>query len=270
MEVVSRLGDWFADRGVEVRFDEETSRATGRSDGIRREAPPEDTDLLIVAGGDGTLLHMARSAAPRGIPILGVNLGSLGFLTELHPDEVFPELEKLIEGRYTVEERRTLRCRLCRNGETISEHSALNDVVVTKSALARMITMDVLVDGEQVATYTSDGMIVATPTGSTAYSLSAGGPILDPRMSAVLVTPICPHTMSYRPLVLPGEVEVAVHLRTATHEAVFLTLDGQVGFPLEHQDVLRIDIHPTPVRLVRLTGRSFFQVLRRKLRWGER
>ena len=152
----------------------------------------------------------------------------------------------------------------------MGEYSALNDVVITKSALARMITMDVLVDEEKVATYTSDGMIVATPTGSTAYSLSAGGPILDPRMSAVLVTPICPHTMAYRPLVVPGEVEVAVHLRTATHEAVFLTLDGQVGFPLEHQDVLRIDIHPTPVRLVRLADRSFFEVLRRKLRWGER
>ena len=270
VRLAGELGAWLGERGVEVRFDSETSRALGLGDGIRREAPPRDADLLVVAGGDGTLLYMARAAAPLGIPILGVNLGSLGFLTELQPDELYPRLENVLRGEYTVEERRTLRCRLLRSDRQLSEHTALNDVVITKSALARMIQMDVLVDGQSVASYTSDGMIVATPTGSTAYSLSAGGPILDPRMSAVLITPICPHTMTYRPLVVPGDVKVEVRLRTATHEAVFLTLDGQVGFPLDHQDVLQVDIHPTPVRLVRTAGRGFFEVLRRKLRWGER
>jgi NAD+ kinase len=263
------LGDWLGARGVEVRHDIETARALGLGDGISRSALPPDTDLVIVVGGDGTLLSVARSAVPLGIPILGVNLGSLGFLTELQPDEVFTGLEAVLGGAYTIEERQALRVRHLRGGCEQQVYALLNDAVITKSALARMITIETRVDGEPVATYTSDGLIVSTPTGSTAYSLSAGGPILDPRMHAFVIAPICPHTMTYRPLVVPGTVTVGLSLRDSG-EAVYLTLDGQIGFPFDADDALEIDAYPTPARLVRVANRSFFEVLRRKLRSGAR
>lgn len=268
--LVERLASWLEARGIRVRFTRRTSEAIGRVGGVRRARIPKDTDLLIVAGGDGTLLALSRTAAPRGIPILGINLGSLGFLTELQPDEMFEDLERVMEGHYEVEERRTLRVRLFRGRRKLREHGALNDVVLGKSALARMINLEVRVDGERVASYTSDGLIIATPTGSTAYSLSAGGPVIDPRVRAFIVTPICPHTMSYRPLVIPDSVEVEARLRNDTREDVYVTLDGQIGYPLAESDAIRVDDRLPPVRLVRISGRSFFEVLRRKLRWGVR
>jgi len=212
---------------------------------------------------------VARAAAPLDVPILGINFGSLGFLTELQPAEALAGVQAVIEGRYTVEERQTLRVRYSTVGHSEREYALLNDVVVTKSALARMVIIDVRVDGEDVATYTSDGLIVATPTGSTAYNLSAGGPILDPRMSAFVLSPICPHTMTYRPLVVPDDVTIDISLRSPDEE-VYLTLDGQIGFPFLADDRLIIDNHPHPVRLVRVSGLGFFEILRRKLRWGER
>jgi NAD+ kinase len=267
--ITAELADWLTQRGVEVIFDSETARALDRENSPTRKRVPPDVDLAIVAGGDGTLLSIARSATPHEIPILGVNFGSLGFLTELQPDEVFEGLEDLLAGRYTVEERQTLRVRLQRKAEREREYAVLNDAVVTKSALARMVTIGVRVDAQHVATYTSDGLIVASPTGSTAYSLSAGGPILDPRMRAFVIAPICPHTMNHRPLVVPGEVCIEVSLHDDDEE-VYLTLDGQIGFPFSAADRLVVDTHPHPVRLVRVSGLSFFEVLRRKLRWGER
>lgn len=269
-ELASTLGSWLETRGVQVRYDRNTARAIGTGKDKGCDKPPRNTDLVLVAGGDGTLLYAARSATPMGLPILGVNLGSMGFLTELQPDDMYPDLEKILAGDYTIEERCTLTFRLFRERKKVSEHVVLNDVVITKSALARMITLDIRVNGELVATCTSDGLIVSTPTGSTAYSLSAGGPILDPSMSAILVTPICPHTMTYRPLVVPGTAEVRVSLDDSIDEAVYLTLDGQVGFPMENGDDLRICRGKRKVRLARVTGISFFEVLRRKLRWGVR
>ena len=215
------------------------------------------------------MLSVARTAAPQGVPILGINLGSLGFLTELQPDEALDGLSAALDGNYAVEERHTLRVRLLRAGNVACEFALLNDAVITKSALARMIVIEVHIDDERVATYTSDGLIVSTPTGSTAYNLSAGGPILDPRMRAFVIAPICPHTMTYRPLVVPGSVVVRLTLHS-TDEAVYTTLDGQIGFPFENDDCLRIDEHPNPVRLVRVAGHPFFAILQRKLRWGER
>ncbi len=268
-----RLADevarWLAARGVVGLLEARTAEAVGRGAGVPLDALPDDLDLVVVAGGDGTLLGVARVAIPRGLPILGVNLGSLGFLTELQPDEVFRGLDATLDGRFEIEERVALRVRPTRRGEADAEYAVLNDAVITKTALARMITLDARVDGAPVATYTADGLIVATPTGSTAYNLSAGGPILDPRMAAIVIAPICPHAMSYRPLVVPGSVVVEVVLRS-DGEAVYLTLDGQIGFPLGVDDSVRIDRHPHPVRLVRTAPRSFFDVLRRKLRWGER
>jgi NAD+ kinase len=268
-QLVSELGSWLEKRGIRVRLDQETSEALGRRKGSARGALPRAVDLVIAAGGDGTLLSVARSAAPRGIPVLGINFGSLGFLTELNPEELFDGLDELVRGDYDVEERPLLRVRYRRNRKTLKEYPVLNDAVVTKTALARMIELDVLIDRTKVVSYTSDGLIISTPTGSTAYNLSAGGPILDPRLHAFVITPICPHSMTYRPVVVPGTVKVEVVLRNTTEE-VYLTLDGQIGFPMKGGDSMVVDEHPNPVRLVRLTGRSFFQVLRGKLGWGER
>lgn len=269
VRIVQELAEWLEQRQIDVQFDEETAAALGRKNGFPRGHLPSDVDLAIVAGGDGTLLSMARAAAPPGIPLLGINFGSLGFLTELQPTEWLSGVEAVIEGRFSIEERRTLRVRHANRDGSVSEYAALNDAVITKSALARMIGIQVQVDGAEVATYTSDGLIVATPTGSTAYNLSAGGPILDPRMAAFVISPICPHTMTYRPLVVPDSVTIEVSLLNADEE-VFLTLDGQIGFPLLADDRLTIDHHPTPVRLVRIAKLDFFEILRRKLRWGER
>jgi NAD+ kinase len=252
-----------------VLHERETARALDRRDGVPLDGLPGNVDLAIVAGGDGTLLSVARMAAPLGLPILGVNLGSLGFLTELQPDELMSGLQSVLDGDYEIEERQTLRVRHVRRGRVLSEHALLNDAVISKSALARMINIDLRVDGELVTRYTSDGLIVSTPTGSTAYSLSAGGPILDPRMRAFVVAPLCPHSMTYRPLVMPGTVRVEVALSSAGEE-VYLTLDGQLGFPMGDDDSMIVDDHPNPARLVRVAGRTFFEVLRRKLRWGTR
>lgn len=267
--IAGELGRWLSERKIDVLYETEVARALGRESGTSRGRIPPDVDLVVVAGGDGTLLSVARSAAPQSIPILGINLGSLGFLTELQPDEVYDGLEAVLAGRFVIEERQTLRARHLRGNLPQKEYALLNDAVITKSALARMIDIALRIDGVDVVTYTSDGLIVSTPTGSTAYNLSAGGPILDPRMSAFVINPICPHTMTNRPLVVPGSVTIEVSLRSSG-EAVYLTLDGQIGFPLETDDRLLIDNHPSPLRQVRVAGRGFFEVLRRKLRWGER
>ncbi len=267
--IASELGAWLHARGLQVRFDEETARALGRKDGIRPDTLPAGTDLVIVAGGDGTLLSAARIAGPSGIPILGVNFGGLGFMTELQPEELYSALERVLKGEYTIEEREALRVRFRRGRKVLAEYALLNDAVVTKTALARMLVIELRIDAELVATYTSDGLIIATPTGSTAYNLSAGGPILDPRMSAFVIAPICPHTMSYRPLVVPGSVRIEATLRSLTEEA-YLTLDGQVGFPMKQLDAIVVDRHPRSVRLMRVARRGFFEILRRKLHWGGR
>jgi len=267
--IAFELGSWLRARDVAVRFDELTAKALGLKDGIRADTLPAGTDLVIVAGGDGTLLSAARLAGPLGIPILGVNFGGLGFMTELQPEELYTALERLFRGDYEIEEREALRVRFRRGRKVLGEFALLNDAVVTKTALARMLVIELRVDTELVATYTSDGLIIATPTGSTAYNLSAGGPILDPRMSAFVIAPICPHTMSYRPLVVPGGVRIEVTLRSLTEEA-YLTLDGQVGFPMKQLDTIVVDRHPRSVRLIRVAHRGFFEVLQRKLHWGDR
>jgi len=286
VEVVAKVGPpaatriagdliaWLQRRGIRVHS--EVREPTPMGSGESAEPSPtivDGVDLVIVAGGDGTFLAAARSAAPRGIPVLGVNLGSLGFLAELNPDELFAGLDSVLEGRYTIEERQLLRVRQLRNGAPGEEHAVVNDAVLSKSALARMIRIRVEVDGDHVATYTSDGLIVATATGSTAYALSAGGPILDPRVNAFVLAPICPHTMTYRPLVVPGTVTIDVSMRDLDDNPdteVYLTLDGQLGSPFTEIDRLIVDSHPRPLRLVRVSGRGFFEVLRRKLRWGAR
>ena len=229
---------------------------------------PGLVDLLVVLGGDGTLLSMARAIGDLGVPILGVNLGGLGFLTATTLDEMRPALEAVMAGRMATEERMLLAARLVRGGHTIGEYSALNDVGITKSAMSRIVDLSVSVGGRHATAYRADGLIISTPTGSTAYNLSTGGPILFPTMDAVVLTPIAPHTLSNRPIVIPGAERIEVTL--LDDQDVMLTMDGQVGVPLRARDTVEVEKAAARIRLLRFPKKDFFSVLRTKLKWGER
>ena len=265
LPAVRRVARLIERLGAAVVFDERTARALGKKASGRSTA----ADLCVVVGGDGTLLSAARSNAGRPRPILGINLGGLGFMTETPPEEAASVLKAVLEGRYSVSQRMTLDVTLLRRRRTVARQTVLNDVVITKSALARIIDLAVSIDRQMLTVYRSDGLIVSTPTGSTAYSLSAGGPIIHPEMAALLIAPICPHTLSMRPLVVPASSRVEVTLRTGDSE-VYLTLDGQVGHPLRAGDRVRVRRGQAPVLMVRSRHRTYFEVLRHKLRWGVR
>ena len=232
----------------------------------RRQELPAQSDLLVVLGGDGTLLSMARAVGELGIPIVGVNLGDLGFLAATTLDEMIPALDALLRGEMVIEERMLLATRIRRDGQVVGRWLALNDTVITKAAMSRIINLSVSIDGQHAILYRADGLIVSTPTGSTAYSLSAGGPILYPTLDGIVLTPICSHTLTNRPIVVPGGHDVQVTLLAS--QEVMLTIDGQVGFGLREHDVVEVGRAPAAVRLVRF--KDFFSVLRTKLKWGER
>jgi NAD+ kinase len=221
----------------------------------------------VVLGGDGTLLSVARQLG-NGTPILGVNLGTLGFLTEIPRSQLYPSLVRVFSGRFRIEDRLLLQVTLTRQGEEVGRYQVLNDAVINKSALARIIELTVSVDGDLLANYRSDGLIISTPTGSTAYNLSAGGPILNPMLPVVALTPICAHSLTQRPIVLPEESTIDVTLDTPREE-VFLTLDGQEGTGMEQGDSIRVRSSAERVRLVKTGGRTFYEGLRDKLHWGE-
>jgi len=254
--------------GIEAVIDEESAQPLGRESDISRSSLAGKTDLVVVLGGDGTLLSVTRGELGT-TPILGINLGTLGFLTENSVDNLFPMLHMAIEGKSPVESRERLEVQVDSPGKPKVMRRALNDVVINKSALARMILLSVHVDGEFLSRFRADGLIVATPTGSTAYNLSAGGPIIYPTVQVVLITPICPHTLTNRPIALPLSSEIEIRLESRSEE-VYLTLDGQEGFPLASTDLLRIRQCPEPVRLLTDPGRSYFHILHRKLKWGQR
>jgi NAD+ kinase len=229
---------------------------------------PKSVDLLVTLGGDGALLGGARWAGPAGTPVLGVNLGRLGFLTAVTLEEMEDALARIVAGDFVLDTRMALEVRSAHGGGGSDFYYALNGAVLGKGGLGRMVPVRVWVDEEEVGLYRADGVIVATPTGSTAYSLSAGGPILDPRQDAIIVTPICPHTMAVRPLVLAPGSEITVEV-TSLSEEIILTIDGQVGATLKPGDRVTARKSDHPVRLVRLPGQSFFSLLRRKLKWGD-
>lgn len=226
-------------------------------------------DLIVVMGGDGTLIHAARLLAGKPTPILGVNLGSLGFMTEIPKGELFGAMEDVLAGRFQLDKRMKLSCRLWRNNKLIVEDEVLNDIVINKGALARIADHEMSIDGEYVTTYKSDGVIVSTPTGSTAYALSAGGPIVHPATDAVLVSPICPHALTQRAIVVPSNRQITLALRTEVVD-VFLTIDGQTGHPLQTGDRLEVARSANSVMLIRNPQMGYFSILRQKLHWGER
>ena len=268
-DLIRDLEKWLADRKLDVLPDAEAGRWT-RASGLRREDVAARADLMVVLGGDGTLLSVARTLAKREAPILSVNLGTLGYLAEIAPEDLFPTLECVLEGRFRIEERMRFDVAVERGGEQLGSFTALNDAVIASTALSRMVYLQTYADGAEVTTYHGDGLIVATPTGSTAYSLSAGGPLLLSTADAIVLTPISPHALTQRPLVLPGACTVEVHVLDRRGGGVQLTVDGQVGRALDAGDVVRVQRAPTPTRLLVPPDRNRFQVMRTKLRWGER
>jgi NAD+ kinase len=267
--IVPKLVQWLNAHGVQARLDEEAGAYLGRDDGMPRSEVPEGTQLVIVLGGDGTLLSAARAVAGREIPIFPVNLGGLGFLTAITLDQLYPELERALKGEQRVVPRRMLHGDLVRDGKIVKSYEALNDVVIAKTQIARMIDLDAYVDAQFVSTFKADGLIIATPTGSTAYSLSAGGPIVFPAVPALCITPVCPHTLTNRPVLVPETSVIEIICRASHHEA-YLTVDGQVGEPMMNEDRLVCKSSAHRVHLVRPPKMFFFDVLRQKLKWGER
>lgn len=256
-------------RGMSIAFDESSAPALSRKGDrtLSRAELGKDTDLIITFGGDGTLLSVARYA-PDGVPIIGVNMGTLGFLTEIRVEEFEDVLEKVLAGDFRAQARVTFDVSVSREGREQKRSRVLNDAVLNKSALARMIEMRINVNGNFLSTFRADGLIVATPTGSTAYNLSAGGPIIYPTMEAVVITPICPHMLSNRPIVLPDHLGIEIGIETENQET-FLTLDGQEGFPITREDRVTVTKSPRSVLLVSSPDKSYFDVLRTKLKWGE-
>ncbi len=267
--VVKNLTDWCAARQIGVLCDNATAAIAGRSDGLERKQLVAQSDLLVVLGGDGTLLAMARDMDSHAVPILAVNFGSLGFLTEITLEETFQTLESVLAGNASSQNRMMIDVAVLREGGCLAQYHALNDAVLTKGALARIIDIDVKIDNNFVATYKADGLIVSTPTGSTAYALSAGGPIVYPTLDAMLVTPIASHTLTFRALVVPDKVTVEMSLN-ATQESVYLTVDGQVGLALKGDDRIQVRKSAVALELIESSNKNFFDILRRKLKWGER
>lgn len=266
-EVLRSLLPWLRRRAA-VLMDKDTAATVDDTSCLSRSKVVESVELVLILGGDGTFLSVARLVGDQGIPILGVNLGSLGFLTEITLEELYPTLERVLAGDYRVEERLMLAASVMRGSQEIARSLALNDAVINKGALARIIDLETRIDRQYVTTFRADGLIVATPTGSTAYSLAAGGPIVYPTMEALILSPICPHTLTNRPLVLAADCVLEITLKTPS-ENVMVTLDGQVGVPIEHGDTLRVCRARNRTRIVQPHYKDYYRILRTKLKWGE-
>jgi len=268
--ILGPLTRWLDRKRIRWVVDVQTARLLSKpSMGLPRPDLAAASDLILVVGGDGTLLSVAREIGAKRTPILGVNLGSLGFLTEIPIEELYTALQGVLAGRSSIAQRTRLEVTILHNGRKVARHDVLNDVVVAKSAIARILDISVAINDRFATAFQADGLIVCTPTGSTAYSLSAGGPIVDPAVAAMILSPICPHTLSNRPIVTRIENRVEIAL-ARNHGEVYVTLDGQVGIPFTTGDTLRIRRSPHPVRMIRFPQHDYFGVLRQKLRWGGR
>jgi NAD+ kinase len=266
--ILPALLGWFHQHQYQVVVDRETApHAPGIELVEREQMSSRRLDFVVVLGGDGTLLAAARSVAKRGVPVLGVNLGSLGFLTEVPLDELYPTLEGIDAGHYSVETRAMVHCEVMREGSGVATFDALNDVVVGKATISRLNYCDVYIDGEFVSSYKTDSLIVSSPTGSTAYSLSAGGPIVMPTVAALVVTPVAAHSLTHRPLVVPSTSKIEIAISTGPEQG-YLSIDGQIGMPMHDGDRIVCSKSQYDVKLLRIRG-TFFDVLRTKLKWGQ-
>lgn len=273
--LVRNLIEWLQPKKIEVYIEEGMGNlftphpSAKKLYFVEKKEIPSHVEMIIVLGGDGTLLSVARLVEDRDVPILGVNLGGLGFLTEITLEELYRVLDRVVQGDFVTDERVVLNAAVIRRGERLAEFVVLNDAVINKGALARIIDLETTINGEDLTTFKSDGLIISTPTGSTAYSLSAGGPIVYPSLHCIVITPICPHTLTNRPIVIPDDVEIRASLKTKQQE-VILTLDGQQGFSLEFDDIVEVRKAGGRILLIKSPYRHYFEVLREKLKWGER
>lgn len=267
--VAREVAAWLQERKIEVFFEQALADDLGDVQGYPAGSIPAMVNLIIVLGGDGTLISVAREVGDLRTPILGVNLGSLGFLTEITLDEIYPVLEQVVRGEFSVSSRLMLEAVVRRGGKEAGRFRVLNDVVINKGALARIIDMEVRVDDDYLTTFKADGLIIASPTGSTAYNLAAGGPIIYPGLHCLVVTPICPHMLTNRPILVSDEAIIKVEVKFQDEDVVF-TADGQVGMPLRAGDVVELRKSRANTLLVKSPARDYFEVLRTKLHWGAR
>jgi NAD+ kinase len=273
--VVRNLVEWLRPKRIQVYIEKEIeglltpTLSEGNWKSVERDEMPQHVEMMVVLGGDGTLLSVGRQVWNRNIPILGVNLGGLGFLTEITLDELYSVLERVLQDDFEINERETLKAGVIRRGKRVAEFIVLNDAVINKGALARIIDLETTIDGEYLSTFRSDGLIISTPTGSTAYNLSAGGPIVYPSLHTIIITPICPHTLTIRPIIIPDDVKIRALLKSRDEE-VTLTLDGQQGFTLKFEDVVEVGKAEGRILLIKSPYRHYFELLREKLKWGER
>ncbi len=267
-EMIKEFLPWLLEQGCEVYIDSETASIAGMQ-GYPRSEIPDLADVIIVLGGDGTMISVARLVGDRNVAILGVNIGGMGFLTAVQKEDFRDAMKKVLTDNCPVEERMMLSACVFRHSECIAEYIVMNDVVVNKGALARIIDLETYVNHTYIATFKADGLIVSTPTGSTAYALSAGGPILYPTLNSIILAPICPHTLTNRPIVLPDDIVIEIFLKSP-NEDVFLTLDGQVGFSLKMNDIVMVKKSSCKTNLFIPCEKDYFHILRTKLKWGER
>ncbi len=266
VEIGIDLAKWLLKKGKEVIFTEDIGKRLNL-EYYDKKTIASISDIVIVLGGDGTFLSVARLVKDYSIPIIGVNLGGLGFLTEIKLDEMYDILDDIFNGNYMINERMMLKASLFRGGEKISSYSVLNDVVINKGTLARIIELKTSINDNFVTKYRADGLIVSTPTGSTAYSLAAGGPIIYPELNCIILTPICPHTLTNRPLVISGDDVITVELNSLDND-VMITLDGQVGFSLRDEDIIRIEKDEKKTLILTSPKKNYYETLRTKLKWG--
>ena len=269
IDASGKLMEWLKSRGIEVILDEALTKKVTGEEGTFSEAGLSQVGLLVVLGGDGTLLSAARLIGNGEVPVLGVNVGGLGFLSAFSLDELYPVLEKILSEDYETEKRMMLSTSVVRKGAILAEYPVLNDVVINKAAIARIIDLETSIDDHYLTMFKADGLIVSTPTGSTAYSMAAGGPIVFPSLQTIMLTPICPHTLTNRPILVHDSAEIKVTIKSQ-NEDIFLTFDGQVGQSLKADDVVKIRKSEHAVQLVKSPFKDYFEVLRTKLRWGER
>lgn len=268
-EGVKKLAEWLDERKLSYLIDEESARIAGIKNAVKKVDIAHQSDLVIVLGGDGTFLGVARLMEGRNAPILGVNLGGLGFLTEFAYEEMLPALEQVLTGDFQSEDRAMLDVVVSREGKNVASYTALNDVALNRGAFSRMLHIMVYVDGIFVNEYVADGLLISTPTGSTAYNLSVGGPIMHPSLDAIIISPICPHTLSNRPLVIPDWHNVEIALTQNTQGEAVATMDGQVGFQMSFRDRLLVRKSESITRIILSPYKNYYQLLRGKLKWGE-